>query len=269
MKVEFWYLIIGALLIAIALISSVVKRLPLTTTMLYLGVGVLIGPLAFNVARFDLIRNAVVLERITEIAVIVSLFTAGLKLRWPFRDSRWRVPLCLSFVSMSLTVGLIAFVAVWLLGMPLGAAVLLGAVLAPTDPVLASEVQLESAADRDRLRFSLTAEAGLNDGTAFPFVMLGLGLLGFHSIGEWGWRWWAKDVIWAVFGGLVIGAVVGALVGRLVLYLRRRRKEANPGSDRSFLRHGHPCADLWISICLWRRPSLAHRREKIFRGETA
>ena len=226
MKIELWYLVLGALLVAIALISSVVKRLPLTTTMLYLGVGVLIGPLVFNVARFDPLGNATWLERFAELAVIVSLFTAGLKLRWPFRDSKWLVPIRLAFVSMTLTVGLITLVGVWLLGMPLGAGVLLGAILAPTDPVLASEVQLESAADRDRLRFSLTCEAGLNDGTAFPFVMLGLGLLGLHDIGEWGWHWFAVDVLWAVSGGLGIGAILGTLVGRLVLYLRRERKEA-------------------------------------------
>ena len=147
-------------------------------------------------------------------------------MRWPFRDSKWLVPIRLAFVSMTLTVGPITLVGVWLLGMPLGAGVLLGAILAPTDPVLASEVQLESAADRDRLRFSLTCEAGLNDGTAFPFVMLGLGLLGLHDIGEWGWHWFAVDVLWAVSGGLGIGAILGTLVGRLVLYLRRERKEA-------------------------------------------
>jgi len=76
---------------------------------------------------------------------------------------------------MTLTVALIAAAGVLGLGLPLGAAILLGAILAPTDPVLASAVQVESSGDRDRLRFSLTGEGGLNDGTAFPFVMLGLG----------------------------------------------------------------------------------------------
>ena len=90
----------------------------------------------------------------------------------------------------------------------------------------ASAVQVENAADRDRLRFSLTGEAGLNDGTAFPFVMLGLGLLGLHEIGENGWRWVLVDVLWAIPGGLAIGGLLGTLVGRLVLYLRRRHKEA-------------------------------------------
>jgi NhaP-type Na+/H+ or K+/H+ antiporter len=87
-------------------------------------------------------------------------------------------------------------------------------------------VQVEHPGDRDRLRFSLTGEAGLNDGSAGPFVMLGLGLLGLHELGDFGWRWLAIDVLWAVVGGLAIGWLLGMLVGRLVLYLRRAHKEA-------------------------------------------
>ncbi|RYG54996.1 sodium:proton antiporter, partial [bacterium] len=80
--------------------------------------------------------------------------------------------------------------------------------------------------DDDRLRFSLTGEAGLNDGTAFPFVMLGLGLLGLHDLGEGGWKWVGVDVVWSIVGGLAIGAVSGALVARLVVWLRAHKKEA-------------------------------------------
>ena len=80
---------------------------------------------------------------------------------------------------------------------------LLGGILAPTDPVLASDVQVEHPFDYDPLRFSLTGEAGFNDGTAFPFVMLGLGLLGLHDIGEFGLRWLLVDVLWAITGGLL------------------------------------------------------------------
>jgi sodium/hydrogen antiporter len=80
--------------------------------------------------------------------------------------------------------------------------------------------------DRDSLRFALTGEGGLNDGAAFPFVMLGLGLLGVHELGAFGWRWLAVDVVWAVAAGLGCGALLGVAVGRLVLYLRRQHKEA-------------------------------------------
>ena len=84
--------------------------------------------------------------------------------------------------------------------------------------------------DHDRLRFGLTGEGGLNDGTAFPFVMLGLGWLGLHELGEGGWRWWTVDVLWAVAGGLGLGYLLGTLVGRLIIYLRVRHREAL-GSD--------------------------------------
>jgi NhaP-type Na+/H+ or K+/H+ antiporter len=126
---------------------------------------------------------------------------------------------------MIVTVGLIAVAGMLLLNLPIGAAILLGAVLAPTDPVLASDVQLEHPGDRDRLRFGLTGEAGLNDGTAFPFVMLGLGLLGLHEMGELGWRWMAVDLIWAVGAGLGIGAILGTLTGKFVVSLRQKEEE--------------------------------------------
>ncbi len=77
--------------------------------------------------------------------------------------------------------------------MPWGLAVLLGAVLAPTDPVLASDIQVQSIEDGDGLRVALSGEAGLNDGTAFPFIMLGLGWMGLHELGAWGGRWFAQS----------------------------------------------------------------------------
>ena len=96
--------------------------------------------------------------------------------------------------------------------------------------MLASDVQVESPWEPERLRFSLSAEGGLNDGTAFPFVMLGLGLLGARDLGPGFWRWLAVDVLWAVGAGLAIGGGLGTVVGRLVLYLRREHREGL-GSD--------------------------------------
>lgn len=221
-----WFVVVGVLLIGMALVGSLLKRLPLSAAILYLGVGVLLGPNVVALLRFDPVAEAGMLERVTEVAVIISLFTAGLKLRVPLIDGRWKVPLRLASLSMLVTVGLITLAGVWLLGLPLGAAVLLGGVLAPTDPVLASDVQVEHPFDQNRLRFGLTGEAGLNDGTAFPFVLLGLGLLGLHDLGEFGWRWVLVDLVWAVGAGLLIGGVLGTLVGRLVLYLRAHHREA-------------------------------------------
>jgi len=221
-----WFLVIGGLLVVMALSGSLLKRLPLSASLVYLLAGFGLGGYGYNLLRIDPLRDAPLLERLSEVAVIVSLFTAGLKLSPPLSDRRWLIPVRLAFLSMTLTVGLIALAGHFLLGLPIGAAILLGGILAPTDPVLASDVQVEDAGDRDRLRFGLTGEAGMNDGAAFPFVMLGLGLLGLHPLGEGGWRWLAVDVLWATAAGLGIGYVCGLLVGRMVLYLRREHKEA-------------------------------------------
>jgi NhaP-type Na+/H+ or K+/H+ antiporter len=117
-------------------------------------------------------------------------------------------------------------VGAWVLHLPWGAAVLLGAILAPTDPVLASDVQMKHPGDRDELRTALSGEAGFNDGTSFPFVMLGLGLLGLHDLGPGAWHWWAVDVVWAIVGGLGIGGALGWSAGRLILQMRSRKRES-------------------------------------------
>ncbi len=226
MTFTIWFVIIGLLLIAMALFTSMLKRLPLTSSLLYLGIGFGLGPVGLGLIQLNPIEHSALLERATEVAVMISLFSAGLKLRTPLTHGRWQLPVRLAFGSMLITVGLVTLVGVFLLGLPVGAAVLLGAMLAPTDPVLASDVQVENAWDPDRLRFSLTAEAGLNDGTATPFIMLGLGLLGLHEIGEGGWRWLLVDVGWAVTAGLGIGWILGTLIGYLVIHLRQVHKEA-------------------------------------------
>lgn len=226
MAFAWWSVLIGVLLIVMALGASVLARLPLSTAMLYLAFGALVSPWGLDWIATTPGAHSVLLERLSEVVVLVSLFTAGLKLSHGLQDRRWRLPVRLATVSMLVTVGCLTAVGWGLLGLPIGAAVLLGALLAPTDPVLASDVQVQEPGDRDQLRFALTGEGGLNDGTAFPFVMLGLGLLGLHDLGAWGWRWLAVDLLWAVACGLAVGAVLGFAIGRLVLYLRREHKEA-------------------------------------------
>jgi sodium/hydrogen antiporter len=225
MSFEAWVLVISALLLLMGLGSPYVSRLPLSAPMVYLGIGVLLGPVGFGVLRMDPLVQTTVFYRMAEITVVIALFSVGLKLRLPLGDARWRPSLVLAFAAMTLNVGLITLLGVFFLGLPLGAAVLLGAILAPTDPVLASEVQLAHAHDQDELRRALSGEAGFNDGTAFPFVMLGLGLLGLHDLGAGGWRWWTIDVVWAIAGGLGIGAALGHMTGRIILHLRIRRQE--------------------------------------------
>ncbi|MBK7333858.1 MAG: cation:proton antiporter [Betaproteobacteria bacterium] len=225
MSFAVWALIAGAILLTMALLGTLLERLPLSPGILYLVIGYALGPAGWALMTPDPLLHSAELETLAEIALLISLFSVGLKLGVPLRDRRWYLPLRLAFPSMALTVIFVTAISVVLLGLPVGAAILLAAILAPTDPVLASDVQVEHSSDRDRLRFGLTAEGGLNDGAAFPLVLLALGLMGLHDFGSI-WRWIAVDVVWSILGGLAIGGALGALVGKLVLYLRTRHQEA-------------------------------------------
>jgi len=215
-----WFLLVGGLLLARGLTAPMLQRLPVTPAIIYLAVGLLVGPTVLNVFHFNPLKESALLEVLTEVVVLISLFSAGVKMPVPVSFARWRTPILLATVSMAVSVGLVAAFAYTLLGLPLGAGVLLGAILAPTDPVLATDVQTRHPGDRDQLRFTLTCEAGMNDGSAFPFVMLGMGLLGLHELGEFGQRWALVDVLWATVAGVAIGVVSGAALAHLGRKLR-------------------------------------------------
>jgi sodium/hydrogen antiporter len=215
-----WFLLIGTLMLALGLAATTISRSPFTSAIVYLAAGLLLGPSVFDVFRFDPLKQSKLLEVLTEIAVLISLFSAGVKMPVPVAWRRWGPPVRLAWLSMTVTVALMAAFGYWALDLPLGAAVLLGAILAPTDPVLAADVQVRHAGDDDELRFALTCEAGMNDGSAFPFVMLGLGLLGLHDLGESGLRWLAIDVVWATLAAIAIG---GTLTARVSWRLRSKR----------------------------------------------
>jgi len=215
-----WFLLVGGLLLARGLTATVLKRLPVTPAIIYLAVGLLVGPTGLNVFHFNPLKESALLEILTEVAVLISLFSAGIKMPMPVSFARWRTPILLATASMAISVGLVAAFAWYFLGLPLGAGVLLGAILAPTDPVLATDIQIRHPGDRDQLRFTLTCEAGMNDGSAFPFVMLGLGLLGLHELGDSGLHWALFDVLWATLAGIAIGVMSGTALGHLGWKLR-------------------------------------------------
>jgi NhaP-type Na+/H+ or K+/H+ antiporter len=228
-----WFLLVGGLLLAMGLTSPLLRRLPITSAMIYLAVGIVIGPSMLGAFHFNPLKESALMELVTEGAVLISLFSAGVKMPIAFSLARWRVPILLATVSMAATVGLIAAFAYLVLGLPIGAGVLLGAILAPTDPVLATEVQTRHAGDHDPLRFTLTAEAGMNDGSAFPFVMLGLGLLGLHDLGDYGLRWFLDDVLWGTAAALAIGVAAG--IGLAYLGRRLRGRATDSGLIYDFL----------------------------------
>ena len=221
MNTNHWFLLVGLLMLARGLAATTISRSPFTSAMVYLGFGILLGPTVFNILDFDPMLQSDLLEVLTEIAILISLFSAGIKMPVPFKLRHWDAPLRLAWVSMTLTVALVAAFGFFVLGLPLGAGILLGGILAPTDPVLATDVQVRHAGDKDQLRFTLTCEAGMNDGSAFPFVFLGLAMLGMgDDTGAYHWRWFLVDVVWATAAAIAVGYLGGTLTARLGWRLR-------------------------------------------------
>lgn len=156
-------------------------------------------------------------EMVSEVVVIVVLFATGLRIDDIRSYRRWQPTLSLLLIAMPLTVAAVGVLGWGLAGMTLAGAVMLGAVLAPTDPVLAGDVQVGPPLQGNEhpVRFTLTAEAGLNDGLAFPFVYLGLliATLG-PDPSVWLGEWLLRDVLYRIVVGAALGAAVGWLLGR-------------------------------------------------------
>jgi NhaP-type Na+/H+ or K+/H+ antiporter len=230
-----WFLVVGALLIFMGLAGSAFARLPCSSSMFYLVIGFGLGPAGVGLIHLSLQHDTGMLRLVAELAVLVSLFAVGLRMRVPLIHRIWLLPLRLGVLAMMVTIGLLAVFGVFILRLSWAEAVLLGAILAPTDPVLAHDVQIKNAGDHDFVRFTLSGEGGLNDGTAFPFVLLGLAMLTLgerpvHALSQW----LALNLIWGVSAGLASGWLLGGATERLVVHLRSRFGQAM-GLDGFFL----------------------------------
>jgi NhaP-type Na+/H+ or K+/H+ antiporter len=199
-------------------------REPAASSLLILG-GLVFLPLVPGLPQaIDPREQGRIWELVSELAVIIALFGTGIRIDAVSSYRRWRPTVRLLAILMPLTIAAVALLGIALAGMTLAGALLLGAVLAPTDPVLASDVQVGPPTEGGEhpVRFALTAEAGLNDGLAFPFVYLALSVAaqGFAP-GEWGAEWLLRDVLYRIAVGTVAGAAIGWLLGRLLFSVPR------------------------------------------------
>ncbi|KFE51241.1 cation:proton antiporter [Pseudomonas syringae] len=219
--------VLGVLLMMLALTSSYLRWMPVTTSAVCLAFGFAIGPVGLDVLKLDFRESAHWLERLTEVAVLFSLFSTGIKLRLPLNSKAWRSAYWLAGPVMLATIAGTALAAHYLFELSWGISILLGAMLSPTDPVLASLVQVNNAQDFDRVRFGLSGEAGLNDGTAFPFVIFALLFL-TQGAGDLNWvqHWALKNLVWGVPTALLIGYGLGRGVGHLMIYLRIKNADS-------------------------------------------
>ncbi|MFL5183903.1 MAG: cation:proton antiporter [Microvirga sp.] len=222
----------GVVVLLTAWLPMILKELPLSLPIFCVALGALIFafPDLPGIIPHPSEELAIV-EHLSEFVVIISLMGAGLKIDRPFGWRRWRLTWRLLGISMPLTILGLAWLGQNLLGLSLAAAVLLAAALAPTDPVLASDVQVGPPGDEeeDEVRFTLTSEAGLNDGLAFPFVLLAIAFAqegGLTSLAEW----FAYAVVWKIAAGVGMGYLVGRALGWLTFHLPNRAKLSRTGA---------------------------------------
>lgn len=208
----------GLLILLVAWFPVFVRKFPLTLPVLCVAIGFcgfsLLGEKGLSPRDYP-----AVMEFMIELTIVVSLTGAGLRIDRPLVPRRWADTGRLLGIVLPLSIAGITALAALCLGMPWETSLLIGAALAPTDPVLAANVQVGPPQEgpEDEVRFSLTSEAGLNDGLGFPFTLLAIGLASHGgSIGTWAWEWVAIDLLWGGIAGIATGWLVGKLLGTIV-----------------------------------------------------
>lgn len=222
----------GAFIALVAWLPLALRQLPLSLPIVCIGLGAAVFTLPQVTLRPLPMDHPEVAERFTEFVVIIALMGAGLKIDRIFGLRSWRVTWRLILVTLPLSILAITGLMGWGLGLPWTAALLLGAALAPTDPVLAADVQVgpPRTGEEDEVRFGLTSEAGLNDGAAFPFVHLAIALALSSATGEpWLLNWLTYNVLWEIGAGVGAGYLIGRAFGWLAFHVPAETKLAQTG----------------------------------------
>jgi NhaP-type Na+/H+ or K+/H+ antiporter len=223
---------VGFLIALVAWLPLALRRLPLSLPIVCIALGAAVFSLPQVALRPMPTLYPEIAERFSEFVVIIALMGAGLKLDRIFSLRRWAITWRLIAITMPLSIAAITLLAGWWMGLSWTLALLLGASLAPTDPVLAADVQVgpPRSGEEDEVRFGLTSEAGMNDGFAFPFVHLAIALALSASTGEpWVTKWVTYNVLWEIGAGVAAGYLIGRLFGWLTFRVPAKTKLAKTG----------------------------------------
>jgi NhaP-type Na+/H+ or K+/H+ antiporter len=222
----------GILTAVVVWLPLVLRKLPLSLPIVCIALGAALFSLPQITLRPLPWLYPAITERFTEFVVIIALMGAGLKIDRVFSWRDWMVTWRLLAITMPLGILAITLLTAWGIGLPWAIALLLAASLAPTDPVLAADIQVgpPKTGDEDEVRFGLTSEAGLNDGLAFPFVHLAILLATIAATGEpWFGQWLTYRVLWEIVVGVGAGWLIGRAFGWLTFHVSAESKLVQTG----------------------------------------
>ncbi|MEU1350985.1 cation:proton antiporter [Streptomyces sp. NPDC005775] len=280
------YMAAGIGILLAAALPPVVHRRPFSLPMVFLVAGAAIALLPLDVPVVDPVRDRVWVEHVTEVCVIVSLMGAGLAIDRPFGWRAWAGAWRFLTLALPLTIAAMGVLGWWLMDWPPAVALLLAAALSPTDPVLAAEVRVgepisgEDEADEEEVRFTLTSEAGLNDGLALPFVLAAIALATAAGDGwsaDWIGHWLLVDVLLRAVVGVIAGVAVGRLLGWLFFRSPRvrlsRQMEGFTALGATFtaygiteLVHGYGFLAVFVAACTIRAAERSHGYHQVLHG---
>ncbi|RYY37859.1 MAG: sodium:proton antiporter [Sphingobacteriaceae bacterium] len=225
-------LLVGIAGFGMSFMPAVTKRTGISYSTIYVAAGVLIYLILPDyLPKISPLEDGKMTIHLSELIVIISLMGTGLKIDRVFSFSKWSTPLKLVGIAMLLCMGVCCLLGYFMLGLALPSAVLIAAVLAPTDPVLAADVQVGPPQEKvkSETRFSLTSEAGINDGMAFPFVWLAITLsLTTSDLPTQLFHWFGFHLLYKIAGGLILGWLSGKFTGYLVFTISEKYRLISP-----------------------------------------
>ncbi|WP_058533859.1 cation:proton antiporter [Legionella saoudiensis] len=213
------FFLLGLAFLASAWLPQKLIHMPLSLSMIWLGIGILICAINTNFPYVSPLKNSVLTEYLTELAILISLLGAGLKIDRKIGLHSWKDTWLLLGIAMPLCIVTMTLAAMCFINLPFPIALLLAALIAPTDPVLASDVQVGPPGEGGEhdVRFALTSEAGLNDGLAFPFVTLALIFISSAASEKSLAMWFGVDFLWRIAVGIFMGFLIGHYTAKLLL----------------------------------------------------
>jgi NhaP-type Na+/H+ or K+/H+ antiporter len=216
---NFYLLAAGLITLLAAVIPNVFQKKHLTPPILYILLGAILAFAGHEYSDSDVMLHIDLIKKLSEFVVIIALTNAGLKIKEPFSWNSWKYSFRLLLITMPLTIIAVAYLGWWMLGLAPAAAVLFGSLIAPTDPVLASDLQTSAPSKKDlsKIRLGLTSEAGLNDGLAFPFTFFAIYMVAEgQNYGNWIGHWFLVEVMYKIAVGSIVGFFAGWALYKLI-----------------------------------------------------